>query len=212
MIRTFIADISPLLDSQQYNIYYAKATKERKYKADRLKYVQDKAQSIGVYSLHQKIKNELGLSESHVYNYSHSGNYVLVCIADKSNIMIGCDIEAKRQMDIKVARRYYCDDEYSYVRSGNNKEEILNRFFRLWVLKESYMKAVRKGMGLSTKAFEIAFNGEDKPILVKQPIEFPGRFYYKEFTCIEGINIAVCSTDGEFDDIKVKSLEGGAII
>ncbi len=35
------------------------------------------------------------------------------------------------------------------------------------------MKAVRRGMGLDTRSFEIGFDGEDRPFLVRKPWQYP---------------------------------------
>ncbi len=70
------------------------------------------------------------------------------------------------------------------------------------------MKAVRRGMGLDTRSFEIGFDGEDRPFLVRKPWQYPEGYYYREYQ-VSGINarIAVCSTDGAFGEIYQELLE-----
>lgn len=57
MIRTWVADIRPLLEETCYQEYYERVPKFRQKKADALKLVQGKAQSIGVWCLYEDRKS-----------------------------------------------------------------------------------------------------------------------------------------------------------
>ena len=63
MIRTWVADIRPLLDETCYQEYYEHMPKFRQKKADALKLVQGKAQSIGVWYLYEQMKKEYGIQK-----------------------------------------------------------------------------------------------------------------------------------------------------
>ena len=80
MVRAWIADIRPLCEDKCYRKYYEELPDFRKRKADALKSVQGKAQSVGVWSLLEKIRAEEGLPESSAYNLSHSGDYVMCAV------------------------------------------------------------------------------------------------------------------------------------
>lgn len=62
------------------------------------------------------------------------------------------------------------------------------------------MKATRKGMALDMRAFEIGWNEEQEPVLVRRPGEFPEEYIYREYE-EPGVNarIAVCTTDAGID-------------
>lgn len=69
------------------------------------------------------------------------------------------------------------------------------------MLKESFMKATRLGMKLGLDQFEIAFSKEGNPYLIKQPEEFPQKYYFKEYEVADiPCKIAVCSDCGEFSN------------
>ena len=201
MIRTWMADISPLYQEDCYRKYYEQAPDFRKAKADALRFQQMKAQSIGVWSLFERIKDEHKVDQDAVYNFSHSGDFVLCSIAfgtDAADVKVGCDIQEVKHADIKMAKRFFCPGEYADITEAADEKVRNERFFRLWVLKESFLKATRMGIRLGMDTFEILPG--TPPVLIRQPEIFPDRFYYMELQ-IPGQNYkaAVCSTDAEID-------------
>jgi 4'-phosphopantetheinyl transferase len=93
------------------------------------------------------------------FNVSHSAELILIAIA--VGRAVGIDVERIRTgFDVEeVARRFFSDREHDVLASldGNAKTEA---FFRLWTLKEAYLKA--RGIGLSAPldAFDVAFSSE----------------------------------------------------
>ena len=79
-------------------------------------------------------------------------------------------------------------------------------FCRYWVLKESFLKATRKGMALKMSSFEIQLS--DPPKLIKKPEEFDEDYYYCEYP-LDGFpyRIAVCSNNAEIDSKIQMELE-----
>ena len=94
------------------------------------------------------------------------------------------------------------ESEYETILSGENEREQTERFYRYWVLKESFMKATREGMALPLDSFCIKLGNKpgDPPVLIRQPEKYPLSYYYREYF-VEGIpcRMAVCSTDREID-------------
>lgn len=204
MIRTWAADITPLLAEECYRKYYQEAPEWRRGKADRVKPLQNKAQSIGVWSLYANMKRFYALSGNEPYNFSHSGNYVLCSVYtgpenEQGEIRVGCDVERVRECRIKLAKRFFCESEYRLLTETEESEKRQEIFYRYWVLKESFMKAAGKGMALALDSFEISLG--NPPILIRQPEEFPETFYYMESELGKGAyRVAVCSTDMEIDE------------
>lgn len=200
MVKAWIADVTSLLEKECYERYYRKVPDFRKKKADVLRLDQMKAQSVGVWALWQKIQTEYHLPENAAFNFSHSGNYVM-CAAcmDGENIQVGCDIEKTGELKMKLARRYFCREEYDTIAAAETDDEKTDLFFRYWVLKESFMKATGKGMALSTDQFCIRLG--DPPVLIRKPAEFPKQYYYREYRP-EGLpyRMAVCSSDCRIDE------------
>lgn len=203
MIKTWTANIMPLYENACYQKYYQCAPGFRREKADKLQSCQAKAQSIGVWSLYDRMRKEYGFGEDAVYNFSHSGEYVLCSVSVNSRdqkIRVGCDIEKIKSCNLKIARRFFCPSEYERIAGEADEAERTNLFYRYWVLKESFMKATRQGMALGMDTFEIRLG--DPSVLIRQPEAFPELYTYREFeTNDKGYKIAVCSTDEAIDSM-----------
>ena len=208
MVKVWLADITPLLEESVYQQYYRKLPAWRREKADKYRFARDRAQSAGVWSLWSRAREQYGLPEETVYNLSHSGKYVLCAFSDRIGTKVGCDIEEMKEFREPVARRFFCQREYEHI-MGNDEADRAQIFYRYWVLKESFMKATRKGMALDLRAFEIGWNEAQEPVLVRKPEEYPEEYIYREYTA-EGVNarIAVCTTDTEIDgELHVTQLQ-----
>lgn len=201
MIRTWMADVSSLLEKQNYFVCYNKVPVFRQAKADKLHSQEDKALSIGVWILFQKMQEEYGLNENVSFNLSHSGECVLCSVEDTGDttVHVGCDLEKMRKNRIHVAKRFFCEKEYQDILALDTEEERRERFYRYWVLKESFMKATRLGMKLGLNQFEIQFSDEDIPVLCKKPEEIEGKYYFHEYP-IPGSDyrVAVCADRENF--------------
>lgn len=199
MVRVWIADITPLLEESVYQEYYRKLPAWRKEKADRYRRARGRAESAGVWSLWSRVKERYALAEETAFNLSHSGKYVLCAFSDRTGVKVGCDIEEIKELREPVARRFFCRSEYEHIMEQEEAGRV-QMFYRYWVLKESFMKATRKGMALDMRTFEIGWNEEQEPMLVQKPEEYPEKYIYREYAKT-GVNarIAVCTTDKEID-------------
>lgn len=231
MIRTWVASIAPLYEESCYNLCYGQAPVFRRKKADRMKGKQARAQSIGVWTLYERMRKEYGIPEDAAYNFSHSGDYVLCSVHIGQNVRepkTGCDIEQMGRADLKIARRFFCPGEYECIageKDGRLRDAL---FYRYWVLKESFLKATREGLALGMDTFEITLG--NPPVLARQPQNFPERYFYREAGLEEGkliqnqaegedpvsekcerkdrYRIAVCSTDASIEPIIQVHMEG----
>lgn len=93
------------------------------------------------------------------FNVSHDGNYVV--LAGEENTNVGIDIMrnsykgGKSLNDFfKLMHRNFHINEWAYINKGTDMEKI-NSFYRLWCLKESYVKAT--GTGLTIDLRKICF-------------------------------------------------------
>lgn len=129
----------------------------------------DKVRSLAVTLLLDEILAEYGLNESEMsysqnehkkpyfdnksnlhFNLSHSKDYAAVAVSDNE---VGIDIEQKRDVNLKIAKRFFTENECDYIKSTDD-------FFRIWVLKESFIKAIGKGLACPLNSFEV--RGLDK--------------------------------------------------
>ncbi|PFD48722.1 4-phosphopantetheinyl transferase [Bacillus cereus] len=92
------------------------------------------------------------------FNLSHSGDFVVACI-DKSKV--GIDIEKIDNIPIDDITNIFYQNEINYIKNNDGNTTNLERFFRIWTLKESFLKYLGKGLSFGLKAimFNIAESG-----------------------------------------------------
>lgn len=91
------------------------------------------------------------------FNLSHAGKRVMCVISDRP---VGCDVEEIRSGYRKVGSRYFTKEEQCFIEAGANTEECDSRFFRLWTMKESAVKATGHGLTQPLNSFTIAISDE----------------------------------------------------
>ena len=202
MIRTWIADVSPLYDENIYKKYYDIVPCKRKGKADRIRKREDQALSIGAWVLYQKALEQSDETEESTFNLSHSGKYALCSIACKGqNVKVGCDIEKIKKFHEKIVRRHFCCSEQKYLFEIPEEKERTGEFYRYWVLKESFVKATRYGLSMGLDSFEIQCMNHGTVRLLKQPEYIQEHYFFHEYQKDGNYKIAVCSTDSQFSDV-----------
>ena len=90
------------------------------------------------------------------FNLSHSGDYLLigVIISEEENVQLGVDIEhARTSTDIDPILNHYFSAQEVTALLELPKALQRQRFFDLWALKESYIKATGQGLAKSLKSF-----------------------------------------------------------
>ena len=86
-----------------------------------------------------------------------------------------------------------------------NEEEITERMFRIWTMKESFLKATGKGISLPLGDFAVVMNKDKEKIRVKHT--FNAKYYHlTEYSEIAGYRVAVCceeSRDAAYSMIPI---------
>ena len=122
------------------------------------------------------------------FSLSHSGDYAICSIGDKP---MGNDIELIKHGRLKVADRFFAKEELDWMRAEPDEDEITERMFRIWTMKEGFLKATGKGISLPLDAFAVIVDEATQKIRVKHT--FNAKFYHmKEYAEIEGYRVAVC--------------------
>lgn len=208
MVHTWIADAAALADERIYQKYYAEVPDFRQRKAAGLRFQEDRALSVAAWTLWQRMQSFYCTGPEAVFNLSHSWHYVICSVSEERNVKVGCDVETVKELRPGIARRFFLPEETRYILEQPAQEQAAEAFYRMWVLKESFMKAVRKGLALDSRSFQIGFTKEDTPVLLSRPSCYPESYFYKEYA-VPGVNakIAVCSTDEEFGKIQIENLD-----
>jgi 4'-phosphopantetheinyl transferase len=91
------------------------------------------------------------------FNLSHTHGLVGVALASIPGLQLGFDLEpVERRAPIEVARRYFTGTEVAWLEALPESARA-EGFFRLWTLKEAFLKATGKGLtqDLSSFWFEV---------------------------------------------------------
>ncbi|MEZ8943412.1 4'-phosphopantetheinyl transferase superfamily protein [Vibrio sp. 10N.261.51.A3] len=95
------------------------------------------------------------------FNISHSKEHLLIAVCQREGkpVQLGVDIEhARSSTNIDSIMKHYFSDKELADLLELSKELQRERFFDLWALKESYIKATGKGLATSLKSFSFDFS------------------------------------------------------
>ncbi|UNO48757.1 4'-phosphopantetheinyl transferase family protein [Alicyclobacillus acidoterrestris] len=93
-----------------------------------------------------KIRESLGFD----FNISHADK-MMICGVTRHG-MIGVDIEKVTNIDVSIASEFLTHEERHFLmRNGNGN---VDDFFRLWTLKEAFVKAIGTGITDDLKAIQ----------------------------------------------------------
>lgn len=163
---------------------YKYLSKKRIEKVNRLKKDKNRAQSIGAelllnYAVNGNVKKSAAwdtdangkpyLTECKglYVNLSHSGDYAVCALCDTP---VGVDIQRRGECDIKIAERFFTAQEVKFINGSNDKNEA---FFEIWTKKESFVKAVGKGLSIPFGSFSA----------LADTVEYEGKLYkFRQFS------------------------------
>lgn len=225
--KVYTASLAPLEDEALFQHYFRLLPEERRRKAERLHNPAVRRESLGAGVLLSLALSDLGilsgpegpadgrslrLGETDYgkpylkdypelyFNLSHTAGRVL-CIL--SGAACGCDAEWVHLKEADSLLRYFSEAEALWVREAAGQERIL-RFTRLWTLKESYVKAVGRGLQIPLDSFEIRMREEDAsgcspypgdPLLI--PLQGGDAFLLRELKAAEGYCFSCCFREGD---------------
>ena len=213
MTRVFYADVTPLMNDTVFEAHLKNTPVFRQEKINRLKFRKDKNLSLGAwivcsYALKQEginlsdagfeydksgkpyLKN---LPDIHI-SLSHSESIALCAISDER---VGLDAEFVSDFNEGICKRFFSKKERDYVLSCSDSALKRERFFRIWVLKESYVKFTGKGIG-GFCDFDI--DAESDEILMNNKYGICSCFFSE--LSIPGYKAAVCTVKKETPEVS----------
>lgn len=212
MTTTYLLDTSPLENEELFKKHFDTVSTYRKKKIERNRLLKDKSLSLGAGILLDFALQSFGLREKDMeyisgengkpffknhpeihFNISHSKSCVICSVSDNP---VGCDTEKIGKADLRIAKRFFAEKEKNFVNSITNTEEQNESFYRIWTLKESYIKYTGNGLaqGLASFYFEL----DDEIALYDKGNKV--NLFFKEYK-INGYKIAVCAEENDFDEI-----------
>lgn len=212
MIYTYYLNVSQFENEKLYDEKKSCLSPYRQQKLALLKHEKDRYRSLGagivldhalrVYGMKEReMEYEFGEWGKPFFKYhpeihfslSHSGDYAICSIGDRP---VGNDIERMKQGRLKVADRFFAEEELKWMYAVRDEEEIVRRMFRIWTMKESFLKVTGRGLSLSLKDFSVCMDDAQKRIRVKHKID--AKYYHmKEYEDIEGYRVSVCCQESK---------------
>lgn len=203
MLNVFLASIEFLTDESIFNKSLKFASKERQQKSLAYSHQTGRARSLGAgllldEALHRTFKevpvpaeitfNKNGAPSlkdfpSIYISISHSGNYAAAAV---SSTPVGVDIETIRKCRTGICKKCFTEKEELLVLSETTQEAQDMTFSKLWTRKESYIKAIGKGLAQSLSQFSVL---EDEIIHDGSRTGFFCKSYLPQKDCI----LSVCS-------------------
>lgn len=214
MIEVYAVKIDQKFDDLKFNKFLTCVSGEKLERIRRYYHLQDKQRALigdtlirylicNRLSLNNKQlvfnKNEFGkpflVNDSRIhFNISHSGEWVVCAV---HYLPLGIDIEKIQPLDYQVAERFFSENEYLNL---NNKEgqAKLEYFYEIWTLKESYIKAVGKGLSIPLESFSININ---EAAINVETVKGTGKYYFNRYNLDERYKIAVCARENSFMEL-----------
>lgn len=172
MIRLYVTSIEKLKDEECFQRNLMRVSTERRKKIETCRMEKDKARSLAAGLLLEhawKIYLEehgeemvafrenrgeygkpfCGNRDDFCYNLSHSGEWVICGTAKEP---IGVDIQQIKEVNLRIAERFFVPEEYDRLMSCEDKNQM---FCQMWAMKESYIKYTGKGMIQEMNGFSV---------------------------------------------------------
>lgn len=213
-MRLFLLDVSPLEDEALFLKCYGECTESRRRKTDRLKNQADRRLCVGCGVLLSEIFREYGIKKPKLkiseygkpyldgerlfFNLSHSGKYAAAAVSDAE---VGIDIEKCRRVNLKVADRYFTAAEREYIYSKAEEKERQDAFLSLWTKKESFLKAVGKGLNIPLDSFDVLCDGDGMRELFFDNI----KYYIYEYK-MDGYIASLCGQKPQKEALHAESV------
>lgn len=214
MVEVYAVKIDQIIDSARFGRFMACVGQEKRARIQRFYRIEDQQRALFGdilmrYLLCKKLlldnkqlifdKTEFGkpfLVNDHKihFNISHSGEWVLGAVHD---LPVGVDVEKIQPLDYQIAARFFSKSEYHNL---INKEgwDKLEYFYEIWTLKESYIKAVGKGLSIPLESFSINLN--EDPINV-ETFKEPEKYYFNRYNFDNRYKVAVCARENSFMEL-----------
>ena len=102
------------------------------------------------------------------FNLSHSGNRVVFAVSKNQDLGVDLEIIKKERAILKIAERYFSPAETKELRNLPKASQV-KRFYELWTLKESVLKACGYGLSRGLSKIEFSFPASDKLVMHSAP-------------------------------------------
>ena len=124
------------------------------------------------------------------FNISHAGDYAVLALSGRA---VGVDLERFRPIDWRrIAERFFHPVERAFLAKSTEPEKD---FFRIWTLKESYLKAEGTGFSVSPASFAVLPASDDSAVFTGET-----DYRFKRISAFPDYCLSVCSLEEDVSD------------
>jgi 4'-phosphopantetheinyl transferase len=187
---------------------------ERRGKIKKYHFEEDKKRSImAEVLLRHSLKKDFGITKNSYgkpmlknfeqihFNLAHSGDWVVCGVSD---VPIGIDVEIIKSNDLDVAKAFFTSSEYKDI-LNQPKEQQIKYFYKIWTLKESYVKAEGKGLSIPLNSFRFCILPH--AIQMYEGNQMSKKYCFQVFNLDDFHVVAVCSKKLSEEAISIVSIE-----
>ncbi len=212
MIRICYADVSPLENDTIFDAAIGSLPPQRRKKAEALVKRSARNLSVGAslvlmhaleqagydahsleFDIHDGGKPYAKNADVH-FSITHSGTLAMCAVSDRP---VGIDAEEISAFNPDICKRFFSEGEREQIFASANEDKIRDTFFRIWTMKESYVKMTGRGLG-GFSSFEA--------VLCPKPHITGGEACSITELELDGYKATVCAKDDdeiEFEKIKI---------
>lgn len=213
MVQVYALKVPAVLPQETYANLLEKTSAEKRQKISRFRKQEDAYRSLLADVLTRTIiARSYGIANEEIvflyneygkpyikgrpdihFNASHSGDWVVLATSPSR---VGIDVEKISPQHLGIAKRFFSKREYEDL-TLQLGEARFAYFFDLWTLKESYMKAVGKGLSIPLDSFTIRKRDEDYYYLA----EVKGaskQWYFKQYPIDPAYKLSICAETHQF--------------
>ena len=94
------------------------------------------------------------------FNLSHTNGFSVLAVSRDNELGVDAEYLTRKVDILKLANRFFSKQEYQALALMDVKE-FDESFFKLWTLKEAYIKACGMGLAIPLKDFSFSFNNNE---------------------------------------------------
>jgi 4'-phosphopantetheinyl transferase len=103
------------------------------------------------------------------FNLSHSGDLMVVGVALGRAIGVDVEVLSPNLEWYQIAKPYFHPNELEFIERTAGVEDRLSHFYRIWTMKEAYLKARGKGISADLELVEVDNQNLAAPAFVSLP-------------------------------------------
>lgn len=219
MVKVYSININQKVETDLVAFFYNYISYESRNRLERFIFYEDKLRSLyGEIMIRYLIGQLFGIENRSLrffkndygkpyiagypiyYNISHAGRWVVCAINSQE---VGIDVEEIKEVNYGIAERFFNPNEYMELMKKEVESSRIDYFYRIWTLKECYIKWTGMGLSRGLKSFQHYYDGEKLYFIDENRRIEP---FFKEYFIDEGYKLSVCSEENEFEN-EVRRLD-----